>query len=99
MSNHIYIKAVWFERNVQTGVMEIIIDSNHGHFVLRDDVLDPKIIGRVYDYIKEKATDVIRRHLADQAQKALEASSEDRAREALADLEGIDTSSDIEVQE
>jgi len=95
MSNHIYIKAIYFERNVQTGVMEVIIDSNHGHFVLRDDMLDSKIINRVYDYIKEKATDVIGRWIADQAQKDLEASSEDRAREAL---EGIDHSN-IEVQE
>jgi hypothetical protein len=74
--------------------MEIIVDSNHGHFVLRDDVLDTKIVNSVYDYIKEKATNVIGRWLADQAQKELEASSEDRAREALKDID-----SNIEVQE
>jgi len=82
-NNHVYIKAIWFERNTETRLMEVIVDSNHGSFVLRDDVLDPTVIGRVYDYIKEKATEVINFHIAEQTQKALEKTSVDRAREAL----------------
>jgi hypothetical protein len=82
-NKHVYIKTVSFERNIETGLMELIVESNHGSFVLRDDVLDPTVIGRVYDYIKEKATEVISYHVAEQAQKALEKTSADRAREAL----------------
>jgi len=82
-NNHVYIKSIWFERNIETGLMEVMIESNHGSFALRDDVLDPKVIGRVYDYIKEKAIEVINSYIADQAQKALEKTSADRALEAL----------------
>jgi hypothetical protein len=82
-SKHVYIKTVSFERNIETGLMELIIESNHGSFVLRDDVLDPTVIGRVYDYIKEKATEVISLYVAEQAQRALEKTSAEQAREAL----------------
>lgn len=80
---HVYIKLVSFERNAQTGLMEVIVESNHGHFALRDDVLNPKIINQVYDYIKEKATEVIQRYIADQVQQELEKTSEERAKEVL----------------
>ena len=80
---HVYIKSVSFERNTQTGLMEVIVESNHGYFALRDDVLNPEIVNQVYDYIKEKATEVIQRYIADQVQQELEKTSEERAKEVL----------------
>lgn len=82
-NKHVYIKAVHFERNVQSGDFEIAIDSNHGRFVLREDVIDFSIINDVYLYVKEQATKVIQRYIADAAQQELEKTSIDRAREAL----------------
>lgn len=81
--NHVYIKEIFFQRNIESGDMEVYVETNHGTFILRDDVLDMKIIHTVLDYLKNKATDVVRRWLADKAQKELERSAEDRAREAL----------------
>jgi len=94
--NKAYIKSVWFERNIQTGQMEVMVESNYGPFTIGHDALDYSIINRVYDYIKEKATNVINRHIADQAQEELKQTSEDRAREAL---KAIDLPQDIEVKE
>jgi translation initiation factor IF-3 len=80
---HVYIKNIFFERNIETGDLEVRVGSNHGDFILRDDVLDMTIIYSVLDYLKGKATDVITRWAAEQAQLELEKTSEDRAREAL----------------
>ena len=82
-NQHIFLKGISFERNLESGEMEVFVESNHGTFILRGDVLDLKIINSVLDYIKEKATDVISRHVADQLQKELEKSSHDLAREAF----------------
>ena len=81
-SKHVYIKAILFERNVQTGAMEVVVESNHGHFAL-DSILDPAIVNACYDYIREQATTAIKRHIADQAQEELEKSTAERAMEAL----------------
>ena len=82
-NKHIYIKQIYFDRDVESGNLEVYVESNHGTFVLRDDVLDMQIIYSVLDYLKNKATEVIQRHLADAAQQELEKTAEDRAREAL----------------
>lgn len=87
MAKHVFLKAIYFERNLQTGDMEVFVDSNHGTFVLREDVLDLDVIHSVIGYIKEKATEVISLHVAEQIQSELEKSSLDRAKDALTKIE------------
>lgn len=82
-NKHVFLKGIYFERNLETGEMEVYVESNHGTFVLRSDVLDFSIIHSVLDYIKGKSVEVISRHVAEQMQRELEKSPEDRAREAL----------------
>jgi len=99
-AKHVYIKAVHLERNVQTGDFEIIVDSNHGRFALRDDVIDFSIINDVYGYIKEQATTVIQRYVADTVQQELEKTSADRARESLSRINAkTQESKPIEVED
>lgn len=98
-NKHVYIKAVHFERNVQSGDFEIIVDSNHGRFVLREDVIDFSIIVDVYSYIKEQATTVIQRYIADTAQQELEKTSADRARESLGKISKKPEVKPIEIDE
>lgn len=86
---YVYIKEIHFERNVESGDLEVIVESNHGRFVLYEDVLDIRIIHSVLDYLKEKATTVIQAWLAEQLQSELEKTSEDKAREVL----GLDKNS------
>lgn len=98
-TKHVYIKAVHLERNVQSGEFEIMVDSNHGRFVLRDDVIDFSIINDVYMYIKEQAIAVIQRYMADCAQQELEKTSADRARESLGRIATKSEPSPIEVED
>lgn len=83
MSNFIYIKSIYFERNIEAGDMDVVVVSNHGRFRLGEKVLDSDIVNSFYDYLKERATDEIQRHLADKAQKQLVKSSKERYLEAL----------------
>ena len=85
---HVYIKQIYFDRNVESGELEVYVESNHGSFVLRGDVLDMSIIHSITDYIKDKSEQVVQRYLADKAHAELTKTTEDRAREALGRLDG-----------
>lgn len=80
---HVYIKTIRFDRNVQTGNLDVFIITNHGEFRLGDDILDPVIVNSFYDYLREQASDEIQRYLADRAQEELVKSSKQRYLEAL----------------
>ncbi len=80
---HIYIKTIRFERNVQTGNLDVFIVTNHGEFRLGDNILDPTIVDSFYDYLREQAADEIQRYLANTAQQDLMKSSKQRYIEAL----------------
>ena len=48
MKEHIYIKSVSMIRNVQSGRMEVKVETNHGRFHV---AVEPTLVDAFYDHV------------------------------------------------